>query len=196
MIQAAFLPFVRFARGRGAAPSGIGCITLAAALAWLALCARAEAAPPDPTGLWSTKDDDSIIEISPCGEHYCGILVWLAEPSDKAGKPKTDKANEDESLRDRPLLGLRLLSDLAAEKSHWRGKAYNPEDGQTYDITFKPAPGKAVGDKAEIRGCVLKIFCQSETFTRVLALPNAAAAPAAPPPDKPKPLQKPTSSRP
>jgi uncharacterized protein (DUF2147 family) len=171
--------------------------SIAAALAWLMAYGGAQAAPPDPTGLWSTKDDKSIIEISPCGPFYCGILVWLEEPNDIAGKPKTDHENEDESLRDRPLLGVQLLTDLAPEKNHWHGKAYNPEDGKTYDITFKPAAGKAIGDKAEIRGCVLKFLCQSETFTRVLALPNGVAAPTAPPapgPDKAKP--KPPSSKP
>lgn len=173
-----------------------GRCSIAATLAWLIFSGGAEAAPPDPTGLWSTKDAESVIEIAPCGQFYCGVLVWLEEPNDQAGKPKTDKANENESLRDRPLLGLQLLIDLAPEKSHWHGKAYNPDDGKTYDISFKPAPGKAEGDKAEIRGCVLKIFCQSETFTRVLSLPNAAAAPVAPAPDKPKPTSKPSSSRP
>jgi uncharacterized protein (DUF2147 family) len=196
MFKAAFF---RIARVPGNAPFGTLCSAFAAALAWLALCGNAEAAPPDPTGLWSTKDDDSIIEIAPCGQFYCGTLVWLAEPNDKAGKPKTDQENEDESLRIRPLIGLQLLIDLAPEKNLWRGKAYNPEDGKTYEITFKPAPGKVVGDKAEIRGCVLKILCQSETFTRVMALPSAAAAatPAVPPaPDKPKPTPKAPSSKP
>jgi len=169
----------------------------AVALAWLAFGGRAEAAPPDPTGLWSTKDDESIIEIGPCGQFYCGVLVWLAEPYDKAGKPKTDQANEDESLRSRPLIGHQVLIDLAPEKNLWRGKAYNADDGKTYDITFKPAPGKVVGDKAEIRGCMLKFLCRSESFTRIMALPaTAATAPTAPAPDKPKSPPKPSSSKP
>jgi uncharacterized protein (DUF2147 family) len=172
-----------------------GCAPHVAALAVLAWCSNALAAPPDPSGLWSTKDDNSVIEIGPCGNNlYCGKLVWLEEPNDKAGVPKTDRENEDESLRDRALLGLTLLIDLAPEKNHWRGKAYNPEDGKTYDITFKPAPGKVVGDKAEIRGCVMKIFCQSETFTRIAALPDGAAVPPAP--DKSKAAPKPRSSKP
>jgi uncharacterized protein (DUF2147 family) len=193
MIQATAFPhaLVRgptLSRSRGAA--------IAAGLAWLAFSGKAEAAPPDPTGLWSTKDDGSIIEIAPCGQFYCGALVWLAEPDDKSGKPKKDKANEDESARDRPLLGIRLLSDLAPEKDHWRGKAYNPEDGRTYDVTFTPAPGKALGDKAEILGCVMRIFCQSETFSRVLALPAAATTPPPPAPDLLKPSPKPSSHKP
>lgn len=190
--QVAFLPFSLLRAG--ATPSRS--LVVMAVLAGLAWCGRAEAAPPDPTGLWLTKDDESIIEIVPCGDFYCGTLVWLKEPTDKAGKPKTDTANEDESLRDRLLVGLQVLIDLAPEKSHWRGKAYNAEDGKTYDITFKPAPGKVVGDKAEIRGCVLKVFCQSETFTRVEALPGASAAPPAAASDKPKSSAKPRATKP
>jgi uncharacterized protein (DUF2147 family) len=195
MFKAAFF---RIARVPGDASCVALCAAVAAALVWLASCGNAEAAPPpDPTGLWSTKDDDSVIEIAPCGQFYCGTLVWLAEPDDTSGKPKTDQENEDESLRTRPLIGLQLLIDLAPDKNQWRGKAYNPEDGKTYEITFKPAPGKIVGDKAEIRGCVLKILCQSETFTRIMALPGAAAASeAAPAPDKPKPGPKAHSSKP
>ncbi len=190
--QAAFLPF-SLVRHMVASPSRWPFV--AAAFALLAFGSGAAAAPPDPTGLWSTKDDDSIIEIAPCGEYYCGILVWLQEPIDKAGKPKTDRANEDESLKDRPLIGLQVLIDLAPEKNYWRGKAYNADDGKTYDITFKPAPGRVIGDKAEIRGCMLKILCQSETFTRVEALPEGAVPPALVQ-DKPKSAAKPRAIKP
>lgn len=148
-----------------------------------ALCmvaTSALAAPNDPSGLWSTKDDESIIEIAPCGESYCGTLVWLKEPHETDGTPKADTLNEDETLRGRPLVGIVLLTELVPEKTKWRGKAYNADDGKTYEITFKPGPSKEPGEKAEIEGCILKILCQSETFTRVETIPGmeAAAPPA------------------
>lgn len=190
--QADFLPISLDRSKKAAAPSSA--FPFAALLAVLGSCSAAEATPPDPAGLWATKDDESIIEVAPCGPNYCGFLVWLRVPNDEAGKPKTDQSNEDETMRERPLLGIPLLIDLTADKSQWRGKAYNPEDGKTYDITFKPAPGKTVGDKAEIRGCVLKIFCKSETFTRVESLPESAAPAATA--EKPKTGGKPRSSKP
>jgi uncharacterized protein (DUF2147 family) len=154
--------FVSFGLGLGAL-----CIASTSALA----------APNDPTGLWSTKDDESIIEIAPCGESYCGTLVWLKEPNETDGTPKADALNEDETLRGRPLVGIVLLTELAPEKTKWRGKAYNADDGKTYEITFKPGPSKAPGEKAEIEGCILKILCQSETFTRIETIPGMEPAP-------------------
>jgi uncharacterized protein (DUF2147 family) len=187
-----FLPFSLERFEKSAAPNSV--FPFAALFAVLASCGAAEATPPDPAGLWSTKDDESIIEIAPCGPNYCGFLVWLRDPNDTAGKPKTDQSNEDETMRERPLLGIPLLIDLTADKNLWRGKAYNPEDGKTYEITFKPAPGKTVGDKAEIRGCVLKIFCKSETFTRVESLPGGAAPAATA--EKPKTGGRPRANKP
>jgi uncharacterized protein (DUF2147 family) len=149
------------------------------------------AAPLDPSGLWSTKDDESIIRIGPCAPPpgippvvappgaptpspvppYCGTLVWMKDPLEK-GLPKTDTQNPDREKRKRPLIGLELLTELSAEADHWKGKAYNADDGKIYDITFKVVPDKLKGDKGEIRGCVLRILCQSETFTKVQAVPG------------------------
>ncbi len=151
------------------------------AAAPLALCLSAGlsvpvlAAPEGPSGLWFTKNDGSIIKIAPCGEFYCGALVWLKEQNGADGKPRADKYNEDTAKRGRPLLGIELLIDLTADNDHWRGKAYNPEDGKTYDITFKVIPDKAAGDKAEIEGCILKILCKTDVFTKTQSVPKSPA---------------------
>jgi uncharacterized protein (DUF2147 family) len=149
----------------------------------IGVTAAASAAPLDPSGLWSTKDDESIIRIGACSAPpgsptstvtpppYCGTLVWLKEPLEK-GVPKTDVENPDKEKRSRPLIGLELLTELSADADHWTGKAYNADDGKVYDITFKVMPDKVKGDKGEIRGCVLRILCQSETFTKVQAVPG------------------------
>lgn len=151
---------------------------LAGAAAVLAMTASmAVAAPADPSGLWFTKGDLSIIRIGPCGAHLCGKLVWLKEPKNADGSPKLDRNNKDSAKQTRPMLGLDLLTDFAAEDDHWVGHAYNPEDGRTYDITFKvdDPKGKPVGDTAEIRGCVLRYLCKSETFKRANEIPKTQA---------------------
>jgi uncharacterized protein (DUF2147 family) len=144
------------------------------ALFILLYSSQAWPAPTDPAGLWSTKDDESIIKIAPCGTNYCGTLVWLKEPNEPNGKPKLDHYNKDKTKRTRPMVGIDLLLDLAADGDHWRGKAYNPEDGETYDITFKVdagSKGPGPGDKAEIEGCLMRILCKTENFTRAPAIP-------------------------
>jgi uncharacterized protein (DUF2147 family) len=145
--------------------------SLAMAAACLAsICSfEASAAADDPAGLWLTKGGGSIIKIAPCGKFMCGSLVWLKEPLDGAGKPKTDHLNEDAAKRGRAMIGIGILLDLEAEKGHWRGKAYNPKDGKTYDITFK-----ASAEKAEVEGCVMKVLCATDTFVRTQSVPKTA----------------------
>jgi len=145
----------------------------------------AAATPADPAGYWITKDDESIMRISPCTAKptaFCGTIVWLKEPL-KDGKPQTDENNPDKTKQTRPLIGIEVLSDLEADEDHWKGKAYNADDGKIYDITFK-----AKGEKGEITGCVLRYLCKSETFKKTQTVPGgdptlpptAAAAPTAP----------------
>jgi uncharacterized protein (DUF2147 family) len=134
----------------------------------------AAAAPDSPAGLWFTANDASIIKIAPCGENFCGTLIWLKEPNGPDGKPQSDTLNEDSVQRGKPLIGLEILKDLSSDNGHWRGKAYNPDDGKTYDITFKVVPDKAAGDKAEIEGCVLTILCKTDVFTKTQAVPKLA----------------------
>jgi uncharacterized protein (DUF2147 family) len=130
----------------------------------------AAAAPVDPSGLWWTHNNESIIKIAPCKTFYCGTLVWLKEPTEN-GKRKVDDLNQDASKRGRPMVGIELLIDLAPDKERWRGKAYNPDDGKTYDVTFKVSTSKVPNDTGEIEGCIFRIFCKSETFTRAQAIP-------------------------
>jgi uncharacterized protein (DUF2147 family) len=99
----------------------------------------APAAPAGPAGRWATENNRSHIEIAPCGQNFCGKIVWMAEPLDEAGQPKLDKNNPAEELRSRPLLGLQLLSDFTAdgEPGHWiGGKIYNPRDGEIYSASL------------------------------------------------------------
>ncbi|MDQ6703960.1 MAG: DUF2147 domain-containing protein [Pseudomonadota bacterium] len=133
--------------------------------------------PIRPAYLWWTKDNGSIIKVAPCAAFYCGTLLWLKEPNGSGGAAKTDVFNEDAGKRGRPLIGIEVLIDLAPDENHWQGKAYNPEDGKTYDITFKVTAGGAPGSKEEIRGCILKVLCKSQTFTKAQAIPRLAVRP-------------------
>ena len=142
--------------------------TLAAGLAMLATSAHAES-PVAPDGYWFTKGDESIIKVHPCPEAglYCGTLVWLKDPNESDGTAKLDKLNKDPVKRMKPLVGVEILLAMKAVEDHWKGKAYNAEDGKIYDITFK-----VNDDKADLRGCVLGFLCQTETFTRTDNVPG------------------------
>jgi uncharacterized protein (DUF2147 family) len=96
----------------------------------------------DIVGKWYTKEDKSQIEIQKADNNsYKGEIVWLKEPlypsSDiKAGQIKVDSNNPDLSLRDRPIMGLKLLKDFKFDRNakKWiNGKIYNPDDGKMYN---------------------------------------------------------------
>jgi len=141
--------------GRRAA-LGVGIFGLAA---W----AGALAQPAGVAGLWTTEHGDAKIRIAACGRALCGTIVWLAQPVDSSGRPKTDVNNPDEAKRGRTLVGLTILTGLAASGETWRGAIYNSDDGRDYDVRVRLLDDR----HAAIKGCVLGgLFCGGETWTR------------------------------
>lgn len=131
------------------------------------------ASAADIAGAWLTEGGASKIKLEPCaappgpsGAAMCGRLVWLREPNDpKTGGPVTDRMNPDPKLRGRALLGIVLITDVkpAEDAGEWTARAYNADDGKTYDVTLK------LDDegKLELEGCGLGgLVCQGETWTR------------------------------
>lgn len=87
-------------------------------------------------GYWLTEEGTSQIWIYKArnGKYY-GKIVWLDEPNED-GAPKKDKENPDESLRDKPLMGLLILKGFEfdnKEKEWENGTIYDPKNGKTYD---------------------------------------------------------------
>ena len=130
----------------------------------LILTAASPAAAAGAIGLWATEAEKSHVRIEPCGERLCGIIVWLKEPNDDQGQPKRDIFNQDESQRDRAIVGLRLLSGFeTSDGRSWSGgRIYNPEDGKTYKSKLSLQNDRTL----KVEGCVL-IFCKSQIWTRV-----------------------------
>lgn len=119
-----------------------------------------------PVGLWYTEEDDAQVEIAPCGDQLCGHIVWLEDPLNDEGEPLIDRLNPDESLQDRPIVGLRIVWDMEPKgngKVWENGRVYDPESGKTYQarITLK---GK---DRLDLRGFVgTPMFGRTSTWTR------------------------------
>lgn len=131
-------------------------------LAALGISGSAYAA--DANGTWLTQGGASRIKISDCGGALCGSIVWLKEPNDENGKPKTDKNNPDAGKKTKPLIGtLIVLGMKPSGAGKWAGQVYNAEDGKTYsgNITMS-------GDNSlQLQGCALGgLLCKSQTWTR------------------------------
>jgi uncharacterized protein (DUF2147 family) len=117
-------------------------------------------------GTWLTANAKAHIEVYKCGEKYCGRISWMKEP-DENGKPKVDKKNPDEKLRNQSLLGLRLMREFKYDgDNEWvGGKVYDAESGEDYSgkLTLKD------DNTMDLRGYVLiPLFGRSETWTRVV----------------------------
>jgi uncharacterized protein (DUF2147 family) len=129
----------------------------------LVLAATPALAAPVPSGLWRLDSGKAQVRISDCGGSLCATLAGLAKPNDKEGRPKRDKRNPDAALRDRPVIGVALVSGMRFDGEEWSGRFYNPDDGRTYAgrITQRSA------DRLEIKGCVIGLLCKTQALTRI-----------------------------
>ena len=145
-----------------------------------ATVASALADAKSPEGIWYTKGQESIIKVHPCTEgstSFCGTLVWLKEPTEADGSQKIDTKNEDLAKKNKPLVGLDILIGMKPDNDHYKGKAYNPEDGKLYSITFTVKTDKEEDDVADLRGClgdswITGHLCQTEVFKRAKDVPG------------------------
>ena len=89
----------------------------------------------DILGVWLNEDKDAHVQAYKDGGKYFGEIIWLKTPIDEeTGKPKLDDENEDEALRERPILGLLLLKNFEFDgDDEWeKGRIYDPKNGKTY----------------------------------------------------------------
>ncbi len=135
-------------------------------------------------GAWLTEPDEvdgrARVEIVKVGEHYEGTIVWLEKPiypqddeQGMAGQTKVDRENPDAALRSRPVIGLKILTELQwdAGRGEWRkGRIYAPDDGKTYRCYIR------MGDDGtlKLRGYVgIALLGRTSEWTRA---PEAEAA--------------------
>lgn len=127
----------------------------------------------DIIGRWYNEEHDGLIEVFKCGNKYCGRVVWSKNPNypqedkgGRAGEPRVDDNNPDPNLRNRPIIGLQIMTGFvySAEDQQWKqGKVYDPKNGKTYSgyITLVSPY------KMSLRGYVLiPLFGRSATWTR------------------------------
>ena len=123
----------------------------------------------DILGIWLNEDKDAHVKIYENSGKYYGEVVWLQDPLDEdTGKPKLDKENEDEVLRTRPIMGLKLLKDFEFDgEDEWKeGKIYDPKNGKTYScyMEFKDE----TKDLLKVRGYIgFSMIGRTTYWTRV-----------------------------
>ncbi len=138
----------------------------------IAIAASAFASSDDLLGSWLNQAQDAKIEISKCGNDFCGKIVWLKEPvypvgskEGTPGTPKVDTRNPDASRRSTPIMGMQIMSGLQpAGDGQWKnGHIYDPDSGKTYS-----AKATLVShDQLDLRGFIgVSLIGRTEKWTR------------------------------
>ena len=125
------------------------------------------ASAADPSGIWAKDDGSAKMEVKKCGRGICSKIVWLRDPNDSRGRPLHDARNENTSMRDRPIMGLPLFSNMVAINSNaWQGSVYNPEEGKIYtDVKVTLASRNQI----VLKGCKAWLLCGEKVWTTVQA---------------------------
>lgn len=96
------------------------------------------------------------------GKFY-GKIVWLKEPNNAQGKPRTDINNPKKEHQNDALLGLQMLKNFEKDGSHGYsgGTIYDPKNGKTYSCKMT-----LNGDKLDVRGYVgISLLGRTTTWT-------------------------------
>ncbi len=87
-------------------------------------------------GTWLTQDGDSKVVVTKNAEGtFNGEIIWLKEPKSESGENKLDDNNPDDELKNRPIMGLKLLQGFSYDEDdeEWvDGTIYDPKSGSTY----------------------------------------------------------------
>jgi uncharacterized protein (DUF2147 family) len=135
-------------------------------LSWLVLTGGQ--VPTDkelPLGTWINEEKEARFQIYKCGEKLCGKIVWLKEPL-QDGKPKIDRKNPDEKVKNRPILGMVFMQNFTYEGNQkWdNGTIYDPKTGKTYSCYLKILNP----NKMEVKGYIgISLVGRSQIWTRV-----------------------------
>ena len=129
-------------------------------------------------GQWWADGGAAKVRIKPCGRHLCGDIEWLRSPIGVDGCPLLDAHNPAESLRERPVEGLRILTNLAphgSRKNVWTGgRIYDPGSGNTYRCSLTVLDDERI----ELRGYIgIPAIGRSTTWFRVGTAKERCSAP-------------------
>lgn len=82
-----------------------------------------------------TDGDVSHVKISKTGDSFDVRVVWLEEPNNPDGTPKTDFRNPDKSKRSDSAAKILLASGLKYNGGVWTDtKIYDPTKGKSFNV--------------------------------------------------------------
>jgi len=130
-------------------------------------------------GNWQPSDGRSVVSIYKGNSDndedpnkYYGKVVWLKEPNDENGTPRTDINNPDESKHNDPLKGMVILKGLefvgGKKDREWdNGDIYDPKSGSSY--TFYVEMSKKNENLLDARGYIgISLLGRTDTWKRLV----------------------------
>ena len=118
----------------------------------------ADEAGDEVLGTWVTEGGKSRVEITREKDgSFTATIRWLKEAvypegDPEAGVKKHDRNNADETLRDKPIKGLKIMWGFTytGKGNYKKGSIYDPENGKTYSCKMKLVSE----DELSIRGYI------------------------------------------
>ncbi|MGQ0672897.1 MAG: DUF2147 domain-containing protein [Hyphomicrobium sp.] len=124
--------------------------------------------PANLEGFWMDSHGEVILEVNRCDDAMCAKVAWLKKPNGPDGLPLTDYRNPDETLRNRPVCGLRVVTGFKPQSDGtWGdGTVYVSDLGSSYSGYAEVLNANEV----KITGYIfIPLFGQSEVWSRVTA---------------------------
>ncbi len=130
----------------------------ALSVAMLAMAASAAAQKAeDAFGTWLHPENGSHVKMYACGQRLCARIVKIVDGQ------KADDKNPNAAKRNRPIVGMLILTAKKVAPNKWSGKLYNRADGKTYTGTITVSSRSSLA----LSGCTMAIFCKSAVWSRV-----------------------------
>ena len=112
-------------------------------------------------GYWLTSG--SIVKIETCNNSICGEIATVFAEEGVDPESILDENNKDKSKRERPIVGINILSDFSIAKSDQKifkgGKFYDPRSGNTYKSNLYLNDNGTL----KVEGC-LAFICDGEEW--------------------------------
>ena len=116
-------------------------------------------------GTCLSADGDGLIEIRIMDASPIGSIAGSALDPEHKNPQRSDDLNPDPALRERPLLGLTIMTGFTTDgDSRWKGgSVYDPNSGKTYKCKLKLIDANTL----EVRGYIgVSWLGRTETWTR------------------------------
>lgn len=90
-------------------------------------------------GVWESEEKNLQIEMFKDGDQFAGRMIYFKCSSENVMRTSVDSENPNETLRDRKLLGMKLVYRLAYRgQGVWdNGKIYDPNSGRTFEARIR-----------------------------------------------------------